>query len=620
MVQTDVNQIPFNLRWRVVAIGALALVGTLGCQSVMWRGQDEDSSEPTATRKSSADTKYIGDATAVWGMNFAKIENICLVTQLKGTGSDPPPSGQRERLIKEMQSHQVQNAAKILASKTTSMAIVAANLPPGIRKGDRFDVYVEVMPNSETTSLRGGFIMPTHLRSKEVIERKVREGRDAALAKGRILVREMFEGGDHIMRRNSGYIFGGGVSEIDRPIGLAIRDEAVSVRTSVVISRAINARFTTYDEQGKIGVAEPKNNRSIELKVPEAYRQNIGRFVRVVVNMAYDESAQSRINRIEHLERELQEPALAKQAAERLEAIGRDAIPALKRALQNDDFEVRFYAAEALTYMDQAEGISVLRQAAEREPNFRWHALTALASSEELDAGIALTELFHSENAETRYGAFRAMFARSPNDPVMACYWAPGEYYLHVVPTTGSSMIHFSMQNRAEVVVFGGNEPMAENFVYVETGLTVKATGPDEIELIRYLPGEGESKLKCKNTVADLIKMMADAGCDYESMFTMCKEAQHSQALPCRVVINRVPKSERLYNREFDVGGTGVASDENLDGDEPVSDETEEMPSLFDAPSDATLTDEQPNYPPATDPDAPKKGFFATMKSWFTGK
>lgn len=591
------------------------LCSALGCQNILWRGQNgELGAEKTANESKGDATKYVGDATAVWGMNFAKVEAIALVTQLDGTGSDPPPSGQREGLIKDMQAHGVKNAAQILASPSTSMAIVAANLPPGVRKGERFDLYVTTMPNSETTSLRGGFVMQTILRPTVELGRDVKKGHDAATAKGRIQVRGLFESGEDPMLENTGYILGGGVALVDRPLGLAIRDEFATLGTAVRIGRAINARFTTYAIDGKVGVANPKNNRSIELLVPEEYRQNLGRYIKVLNSIAYQESPDQRLNRMEQLERELNEPALAQQSAWRLEAIGREAIPALKRALKHDDPEVRFFAAESLAYLDEGEGIPELKAAAEKAPDFRWHALTALASSEELAAGTALTDLLHVDNAETRYGAFRAMLARSPQDPLMVGDWAPGEFFLHVVPSTGSTMIHFSMQNRAEIVVFGGEVPLSENFIYIESGLTVQAQPGGKIEMIQYFPGKGESKTECDNTVAAVIRMMSQRGCNYQTMMAMCKDAQKADTLNCRVMINRVPKSERLYNH------TGPFADESTPQETESEPSMNSMPSLFSQAPDAATPREEADYPEEAQTDTPKKGVFGTMKGWFTGK
>jgi hypothetical protein len=184
--------------------------------------------------------------------------------------------------------------------------------------------------------------------------------------------------------------------------------------------------------------------------------------------------------------------------------------------------------------------------------------------------------------------------------------WMPGEFFLHFVPSTLASMIHFSTQNRAEIVVFGGDEPLPSDFIYIENGLTVQAKGGNSIELVKYLPGEGESKIKCANSIAEVVRTMAELGCGYASMLGMCKEATKSEATPCRLVINRLPKSARIYERQ------GPLEEEF----EPITNEDGENASL-----ESTSTGAGANpYLEKAETDSPKKGVFATMKGWFRGK
>jgi len=51
-------------------------------------------------------------------------------------------------------------------------------------------------------------------------------------------------------------------------------------------------------------------------------------------------------------------------ASLQLEAIGNEAIGALKQGLRSSDPEVRFYSAEALAYLDQPEAAAPLAEAA----------------------------------------------------------------------------------------------------------------------------------------------------------------------------------------------------------------------------------------------------------------
>ena len=123
-----------------------------------------------------------------------KVESVALVTGLDNTGSDPPNSPQRQMLLNEMLSHDVRKAEKILASPTTSMVILRGYLPPGVQKGDTYDVEVRIPSRSETTSLRGGWLMPSRMRQMEVMGGSVVTGSVDGLAQGDVLVDSIFEG------------------------------------------------------------------------------------------------------------------------------------------------------------------------------------------------------------------------------------------------------------------------------------------------------------------------------------------------------------------------------------------------------------------------------------------
>ncbi len=100
----------------------------------------------------------MGDFAVPFGLYPVRVEAVGLVTGLNGTGSDPAPSPQRAALLDEMQTRGVTEPNTILASGNTSLVLVQGVLRPGIQKGDHFDVEVRVPGQSETTSLRGGYL------------------------------------------------------------------------------------------------------------------------------------------------------------------------------------------------------------------------------------------------------------------------------------------------------------------------------------------------------------------------------------------------------------------------------------------------------------------------------
>ena len=103
----------------------------------------------------------IDELTVPVGLNFMKVESVALVTNLEGTGSEPPTGLQRNLLTDDMKTHSVENTNELLASPNTSLVLVRSYLPPGVQKGDPIDVEVLTPSHSKTTSLRSGWLLKT---------------------------------------------------------------------------------------------------------------------------------------------------------------------------------------------------------------------------------------------------------------------------------------------------------------------------------------------------------------------------------------------------------------------------------------------------------------------------
>src|SRR5207249_2187509 len=155
--------VPTTLGRRLFLAASLTSIG--GCATPLFRGQTPEPESAIEEKK----TEFVGDFARPQGLKWVKLEAVGLVTNLDNTGSDPPPSEQRQTLISEIQSHDVRQADKVLASPTTSMVYVTANIPPGAQKGDTIDLDVRIPARSETTSLRGGWLMQARLRQVEVL-------------------------------------------------------------------------------------------------------------------------------------------------------------------------------------------------------------------------------------------------------------------------------------------------------------------------------------------------------------------------------------------------------------------------------------------------------------------
>ena len=266
-----------RLRTTICALGMLWI---MGCSSPLMRSQSPESDPAPVAEQEDDGLRLVADETMPVGLNFEKIEGVAFVNGLRHTGSDPIPSPLRLTLIGEMQSHDVPHPEQFLESDENALVVVRMYLPPGVQKGDRLDVEVVAPPKSKTTSLRGGILFPARLRKRAVMEDgSVRSGHISGLAGGTVVVDSVFYGTDDAVDELRGRVLGGGQSQVERNLGLAIRPEW-SVKKSARIGAAINARFYKSDRNGKSGVATPKRDNYIELAVHPRYRNNLSRYMR----------------------------------------------------------------------------------------------------------------------------------------------------------------------------------------------------------------------------------------------------------------------------------------------------------------------------------------------------
>jgi hypothetical protein len=597
----------------LVAIAAVAM----GCTAPLFRAQNSEPDELDALVEWSEDenrVRLVGDLAVPWGLTWLKVDGVALVTKLNGTGSDPPPSPTRDKLIKEMQTHDVKSYSRALASDDTAMVLVRGYIPPGARKDDVFDVEVQIPTRSKTDSLKNGWLMQARLREYKVLDR-VREGDVAALANGSILVDSVFRASDPEVTATRGRIPGGGVVQKSRTLGLAISNEHSSVRTSARIGAAINERFHHFHRGSKKGVANPKRDNMIDLAVHPRYRHNLGRYIRVIRSIAVGEAPSARTARLMTLRRMLFEPTSAEAASLQLEAIGSESVAILREGITSPDPEVRFYAAEALAYLDAPEAAGPLRDAAENERAFRWRGLTALAAMDSYEAQDMLTGLMHVPSAETRYGAFRALRMRNHRDPLVKGQVLNGQFAYHRIPSAAEPLIHFSRSRRPELVLCGSDIRMRPpNFLYAGDTVLIKRLDDDTLQVSCFRPGKEDRYEQCSTQLDDLIQAVAEVGGSYGDLFEGLQTAKARGYLDVKIELDAIPSSRRRYRRKTSTDDAPVGSGFHVSHPIPdvFQDRLEEAADQMQDPSDQydDVLDGVPGD------DTPKGGFLDRMTSW----
>ncbi|MCA9007659.1 MAG: flagellar basal body P-ring protein FlgI [Planctomycetaceae bacterium] len=563
-------------------------VGFTGCQklnlnpqgwlkSASMRSQSPDEDETTSEIEkfeTKVDTPFIGEYTQITGKNLIALQGVGLVTGLNGTGGNPPPSVHREALLREMRRRNVKNPNQILRSPSTALVIVKAYLPPLIRKGETFDVEVYLPGNSEATSLEGGWLMESYLAEQAMIQgRGLLKGHILAKAQGPILIPPMSEedrkkGTSGLLRR--GRILAGGISVAeDRDLALYLRNDFKSIRNAQRIANRIGTRFHHFDKYGiEEPLAEAKTDKKVVLKLKPRYKHNDSRYLQVVRYIAFRETDVAQRVRMQKLTEEIMIPEKAERASIELEAIGKKSIPILKSALKSPLLEVRFHAAVALAYLDDGSGIKDLADAAREEPAFRVYALAAMSALDEPEAHLHLRELMSMTSAETRYGAFRALWTLDKNDPFIRGEDMNGQFLLHVLqteletvtthdpnakpggPKNGGPMIHVTHRKHPEVVLFGSEQEFRVPLT-VRAGkvLITGAPGAEQLTVSKYEVDEPDQRKLVSKNIAVVIRTAVDMGASYPDIAQMILQAHQQGNIEGQVEIDALPEGGRMYYR-----------------------------------------------------------------------
>lgn len=560
---------------RLFGLCLITLCSATGCQELNLRSQSPDKEDVVVKDDEFGDDEFetkietplIGDYTNVTGLNSIVLQGIGLVVGLDGSGGDPPPSSSRTLLREEMTRRGVENSNEILRSPNTALVVVRAYLPPMVqdgkrnRKADKFDVEVRLPPNSTATSLNGGVLYSTRLTEHAMVPGQgIMKGHDYGIARGPIIVSTGFSDSDSkddskagVLRR--GRIPGGATSTTERNLSLFLRNDFKTVRNAKRVADQVGMRFFHYDEYGqRKPLAEALTDQKVELKVHPRYKENYARYLKVVRSIPLRETDVARRLRMEQLASQLNTPETSEKAALRLEAIGEDSIPFLKKALKNQMLEVRFHASMALAYLGDPSGVAHLAEAAKNEPAFRAFSFAALSIIDDADAHLALKEMLEETSAETRYGAFRALTILDAYDPFIAGMDLEGRFKLHVLSTHGAPLIHLTQQQRSEIVLFGADQAF-ETPLIVSAGDKIRVqgqSGSDQIVISRYEFGKPDQRFEVSPRIADVIQKVVELGASYPDVVQMLVQAEHQHNLPGHIAIDQMPASGRMYERPLE--------------------------------------------------------------------
>jgi len=418
----------------------------------------------------------IGAQSTVSGMQPMFVSGYGLVVGLDGTGSTDVPLAVSAVLEDEMTRLGVGKGegplgdmppGKLLRDPNTAVVLVQAVIPPAAAVGSRFDVKVEVLPGTSATSLQGGTLYTTNLyRGLRVPGGAVTQ--PVASARGEVFINpfedpatDPLETGRSI--RTSGRVLNGGI--VSTPFKPLLQLDSPSHSRARAITAAVNARFP--EGGGRFTAARGLSEESIEINIPEKYRNNTDDFFQLLLHTRVDRSFPEQW--AERYTTALKDsPDLATDLKWCLQSLGPVALPFIRGLYDYPEMVPRMAALEAGARLgdplvrEPLESVATSGPPAQRAPAVMLMAY--LPSDPRVNQ--FLIEMLDSPETDVRIAAYEALNDRG--DPRIDRRLA-GAFQLHIVPAS-EPMVYITQVRAPKIVLFGDLRIEDPAFVYAWDG------------------------------------------------------------------------------------------------------------------------------------------------------
>lgn len=526
-----------------------------GCSSWTFRKKEEQYQKEMRLMKEKLRDpdrpRLVGEVATPLGLTIRRLDALALVSNLAGTGGSVEPGPQRDMILNEMRRRDVLNPDSLLDAPSTALAKVRIFSVPGEIKSDNLDILVECSTSCNAKDLRDGYVLPTDFREYMLVGGRNRSSGELATGNGEVVVfpASMAEGDKVNPLR--GVVIGGGKLKDVPKLGIRVNKEWRHVMITGMIAESINNRFFYKEGSRQVKVATAKNDWHIAIETMPKYRWDTLHYMSTLLAVGYGESPEQIAERIEGCRKLLIHRETSRRAACELEAIGKGrAIDVLCEGLMSVDTEVRFHSAYSLAYLDRPEGVPVLRDIAIQEPAFRPLCLIGLSINEHPSSMTTLMELLQESDPEVRYGALVAIRRQNPRHPLVVgeplgeiCHWIS-------IPSK-DPMVAVSMEQRKEVVVFGGNSniDLQRELAPTPSLRMVPLSGGFLRVAKRQQDGEILQSI-ISNDLHALLNAMPTVNANYGDVVHLLDQLGSNDCMATKIAINPHPHAGRTYQRD----------------------------------------------------------------------
>ena len=407
-------------------------------------------------------------------------EGFGLVGGLRGTGSSECPPQIRAYLIRyimaQLSADTMSKAESLIKSSDTAVVRVTAAMPVQDIKGKYFDVMVTTLPGSQTTSLEGGWLYRTELKSTGSFGITTDILADA---QGPVYIDKIDPVGSD---KRTGYVLAGGKNLTEYKIGLVL--EKADFKLSNNIRNRLNERF------GR-DIARAVSSSQIELTLPAKYQEHRRRFISIVRAMYLSETPELTLRRINHFARQLAASPDSLESEIALEAIGNQSLVELSGLLNSSNELTRLLAARCMLNLGANNGLPVLRQIAmDRRSSNRLEALGSIfAAAMPNDAAYIARELLNDDDFEVRFAAYEQL--RKLDDVSVSREAISRSFFLEQIGRSEKKVIFVSRSGQPIIVLFGA-PVYCNRGIFIESldkEITINApVGQEFVSIIRAHP------------------------------------------------------------------------------------------------------------------------------------
>jgi len=481
---------------KTVAAAAIVVVGVFfgGCEQ-------REAPKPLAPEIELGTT--IGSLAEVFAYNAVAVEGYGLVGGLNGTGSAQCPAAIKEYLEKYILTQvgdEHINVGKLISSSNTAVIRIRGIMPASASKREGFDVTVEALGSSQTTSLEHGWLYGTDLKPAGTFGVSIQP---VGKAKGPVFIDTLQSPAPD---KRKGYVLAGGTVLKEYKIMMALRHP--DYKTANLIRNRLNARYG-YE------TANALSDSQIELTVPAKYEGQRDRFIEMVKATYMQDRAKVTEVRIMNFVRNLAVEGRKQESEIALEMIGNQSVPKLSALLKSSNEEVRLRAARCMLNMGNDAGLDALRQIAfDTTSPYRIEALHAIAVGAGYnDSTRILRRLLRDNSFEIRLAAYERL--SKLDDISIAREMIAESFSVEQIAQSNKKVIFAARSGEPRIVLFGA--PIYcqyDTFVESAEGDIIlnAPLGQNFVSVVRKHPRRPEVIIKLKSSfeLSDIIRTLAN--------------------------------------------------------------------------------------------------------------